>query len=142
MQRVPVFPIPGNGKYPRQPLFAGDFCDVISSTLRNETTGTYNISGQERIDYIDLVKAVKVATGARAIIQPIPYSLFAALLKLNAVFDKNPSFTVKQLEALIAPDIFEVIDWPSIFGVRSTPLQEALNISYCDPVYSKIALKF
>jgi nucleoside-diphosphate-sugar epimerase len=142
MQRVPVFPIPGNGKYLRQPLFVGDFCDVISSAVRNETTGAYNITGQERIDYIDLIKAVKVATGAKAIIQPIPYSLFAALLKLNAVFDKNPSFTAKQLEALIAPDIFEVIDWPGIFGVRSTPLQEALNISYRDPVYSKIALKF
>ncbi|HVG26708.1 MAG TPA: hypothetical protein VM865_03800 [Acidobacteriaceae bacterium] len=26
--------------------------------------------------------------------------------------------------------IFEVIDWPGIFGVRATPLQEVLNATY------------
>jgi nucleoside-diphosphate-sugar epimerase len=142
MHRVPVFPIPGDGKYLRQPLFVNDFCDVIISAIRNTSTGAYNITGQERIDYIDLIRAVKAATGAKTVIQRIPYSLFAALLKLNALFDRNPTFTAEQLEALIAPDIFEIIDWPAIFGVRSTPLQEALNITFQDPVYSKIALKF
>jgi nucleoside-diphosphate-sugar epimerase len=142
MQRVPVFPIPASGQFLRQPLFAADFCDVITSAILQKTTGTYNISGQERIDYIDLMRAVKNAVRAKAHIQKIPYSVFAALLKANALFDSNPAFTVKQLEALVTPDIFEVIDWPKIFGVRATPLQEALDITFRDPVYSKIALDF
>src|SRR5262249_32547387 len=29
MRRAPVFPIPGSGRYLRQPLYAGDFCDII-----------------------------------------------------------------------------------------------------------------
>ena len=81
MQRVPVFPIPGSGKFLRQPLYAADFCDLIVSSIMNETTGTYNITGQERIDYIDLIRAVKKRPGAKTRIQTVPYRLFWSLLK-------------------------------------------------------------
>jgi hypothetical protein len=73
---------------------------------------------------------------------PIPYRIFWALLKLYALFDRDPPFTTKQLEALVAPDIFEVIDWPGIFGVKATPLRTALEQTYCDPVYSEVVLEF
>jgi len=142
MQRTPVFPIPGNGRYLRQPLYAGDFCDVIASSLEHEITGAYDITGQERIDYIDLIRAVKKATGSKTRIVRIPYRVFWLLLKAYAVFDKNPAFTARQLEALVTPDVFEVIDWPKIFGVRSTPLQDALNNTFRDPKYSKVVLEF
>ena len=142
MQKVPIFPIPGSGKFLRQPLFAGDFCDVIAAAIDKEMIGSYNITGQERIDYIDLIRAVKQATGAKAHIQTIPYGLFWSLLKVNAIFDRDPAFTIGQLKALVTPDVFEVIDWPGIFGVRATPLQEALNKTFRDPVYSQITLDF
>jgi nucleoside-diphosphate-sugar epimerase len=142
MQRVPVFPIPGNGRFLRQPLYAGDFCDVIVSSIETKKTGQYNITGQERIDYIEMIRAVKKATGARARIITIPYRLFWALLKTNTLWDKNPAFTPRQLEALVTPDVFEVIDWPEIFNVRSTPLAEALYQTFNDPTYSSIALQF
>ncbi len=142
MQRAPVFPIPGTGRFLRQPLFARDFCDVIVAAIARETTGTYNITGQDRIDYIDLIRAVKAAVSARAHIIRVPFGLFRTMLQVNAVFDKNPAFTVKQLEALATPDIFEVIDWPGIFGVSSTPLDQALAITFRDPVYSNIVLDF
>lgn len=142
MQRTPVFPIPGSGRYLRQPLYAGDFCDIIASSLEREITGTYNITGQERIDYIDLIRAVKKATGAKARIVKIPYRVFWLLLKANAVIDKDPAFTARQLEALVTPDVFEVIDWPGIFGVRATPLEEALQRTFQDPTYSQVALDF
>ena len=142
MQRTPVFPIPGNGRYLRQPLFAGDFCDIIAASLEREITGAYNITGQERVDYIDLIRAVKQATGSKTHIVCIPYRLFWLLLKTYALFNKNPAFTAKQLEALVTPDVFEVIDWPGVFGVRATPMQEALNITFRDPNYSQVALDF
>jgi hypothetical protein len=42
----------------------------------------------------------------------------------------------------VTPDVFDLIDWPTIFGVTPTPLQEALNITFCDPTYSKVVLDF
>jgi nucleoside-diphosphate-sugar epimerase len=142
MQRVPIFPIPGSGRFLRQPLFAADFCEIITSCILAKTTGAYNITGQEQIDYIDLIRAVKKATHAKVHLQKIPYSLFWSLLKVNSFFDKNPVFTVKQLQALVTPDVFEVIDWPALFRIRATPLQQALDETFQDPVYSQVVLDF
>jgi nucleoside-diphosphate-sugar epimerase len=142
MQRVPVFPVPGDGKYLRQPLYGGDFSAIIASALDTEITGAYNISGQERIDYIDLMKLVKEAAHAKARIVKVPYGMFKLLLQINSIWDKNPPFTAKQLAALVTPDVFEVIDWPTIFGVPFTPLKQALEMTFQHPEYSKIVLEF
>ena len=143
MQKVPVFPVPGSGRYLRQPLYAGDFCDIIMACIAQRPVGQkFNISGQEKIDYIDLIRAVKEACGASAPIVRIPYSIFWALLWVYGLFDRDPPFTTKQLEALVTPDVFEVIDWPSIFGVKATPLKAALAETYRHPVYSQIVLEF
>lgn len=141
MHRTPVFPVPGDGSLLRQPLYAGDFCDLIVSSIEQEVTGAYNITGQERIQYIELMRLVEEAAGARTHIQRVPYGLFWLMLKMNEMVDKNPPFTTKQLEALMTPDIFEVIDWPGIFNVRATPLKEALQATFRDPVYSQIVLE-
>jgi nucleoside-diphosphate-sugar epimerase len=143
MQKTPVFPVPGSGRYLRQPLYAGDFCDVIMGCIERRPAGeAYNISGLERIDYIDLIRAVKEASGARAAIVRIPYGAFWLLLFVYGLFDRDPPFTTKQLEALVTPDVFEVIDWPGTFGVKPTPLKQALAETYRHPTYSQIVLEF
>lgn len=143
MQHAPVFPVPGNGLYQRQPLYVGDFCDVIISAIeRPRPAETFNITGMTRIDYIDLMREVRKATGAHTPIIKIPYWLFKALLDAYALVDSNPPFTSRQLAALVTPDIFEVIDWPAIFGVRATPLAQALAETYQHPIYSKVVLEF
>jgi nucleoside-diphosphate-sugar epimerase len=143
MKRTPIFPIPGDGKFMRQPLYVGDFCDVIISCIENNIkTGIFNISGHEKIDYIEMIKIIKKVTGAKAIILKIPYSIFYTLLWIWALFDKNPPFTTQQLKALIAKDEFEVIDWPKIFGVSYTPFELAVEETFKHPIYSQIALEF
>lgn len=144
MQRVPVFPIPGHGRYMRQPLYVGDFCNVIISCLERRIGGgqMFQISGLERVDYIDIIRAIRKAVRARCLILKIPYGLFGFLLRVWAIFDKNPPFTASQLEALVAGDEFIVIDWPGIFSVEPTPFKEAIAETFNHPIYSKIALEF
>ena len=142
MQKAPLFPIPGSGRYLRQPLYVGDFCAIIVSAIENQITGTYDISGLERIDYIDLIRALKDTLGSRARIQRIPYCAFWLLLAVYAQFNRDPPFTTKQLEALVTPDVFDVIDWPGLFGIRSTPLRAALDKTFRHSVYSKVELTF
>ena len=94
MRKLPVFPIPGDGRYMRQPLYAGDFCNVIISCLeRNVRNGVFKISGHEKIDYIDIIREIKRATRAGAVILRIPYGLFYVLLWTWSLFDNNPTFT-------------------------------------------------
>jgi nucleoside-diphosphate-sugar epimerase len=143
MQRAPVFPVPGDGRYRRQPLYVGDLCNIIISCIKKPLPGQFfNISGQETIDYIDLIKSVKAATKSKTPVIRIPYQLFWLLLKMYAITDKNPPFTTSQLEALVIPEVFEVIDWPKIFGVSATPLAEALRETFQDPTYSHVSLEF
>ena len=143
MEKVPVFPIPGHGRYMRQPLYAGDFCNIIISCIENRNLdGIYNISGHEKIDYIDIIREIKRATAARVMITKIPYGLFYSLLWVWDIFDKNPPFTTQQLAALRAKDDFEVIDWPDIFGVQCTSFAEAIDETFNDLSYSKVVLEF
>ncbi len=143
MQKVPVFPVPGHGRYLRQPLYVGDFCQVIISCIDSgRREGVFNISGHEKIDYIDIIREIRRATRARTLIMRIPYSLFYFLLWLWSLFDRNPPFTTQQLEALVARDEFEVTDWPREFGVRCTPFAEAVKETFCHPVYSQVVLAF
>jgi nucleoside-diphosphate-sugar epimerase len=143
MKKIPIFPIPGHGRYMRQPLYAGDFCNIIISCIEKRMAGgIYNISGHEYVDYIDIIREIKRATRARSLIAKIPYSLFYSLLWVWALFDKNPPFTTQQLAALSTKDEFEVIDWPGIFGVPYTPFAKAIDETFNDPTYSKVVLEF
>lgn len=143
MKKVPVFPIPDDGRFMRQPLYVGDFCNIIITCIENQVRdGVYNISGHEKIDYIDMIREIKRATRARTAIIKIPYGLFYLLLWTWALFDRNPPFTTQQLAALVGKDEFEVIDWPGIFGVSYTPFAKAIDETFNDPTYSKVILEF
>ena len=143
MRKVPVFPIPGSGKYMRQPLYVQDFCRIIIACLEQQPDKkVYNITGKELIDYIDIIRQIKQAVHSNTIIVRIPYSLFWILLAIYALFDKDPPFTTSQLKALTAGDEFELIPWWDIFGVEPTPLQTALYDTFNHPTYSKVILDF
>ena len=92
--------------------------------------------------YIDIVNEIKRTTKAGAQIVKIPPAIFRLLLAVWALADKNPPFTVAQLDALMAGDKFEVIDWPRIFGVTATPFAKAIDETFNHPTYSTIALEF
>jgi nucleoside-diphosphate-sugar epimerase len=143
MRRSPIFPVPGNGRYLRQPLYAGDFCSIIVACIERRMSGeAYNISGLSKVDYIDLIRELKAVLDARTAIVRVPYGLFWRLLRIYSLVDRDPPFTTDQLEALVTPDVFEVIDWPGIFHVKPTPLAEALRLTFCDPRYAGVVLEF
>jgi len=143
MKKVPLFPIPGHGRYMRQPLYVADFCKVIISCIENRVIdGIYNITGHEKIDYIEMIREVKWATNCKTPIVKIPYRLFYALIWIWGLFDKHPPFTTQQLKALIAKDEFEVIDWPKIFNVQSTPFKTAIYETFNDQQYSGVVMEF
>ena len=142
MAKTPVFPIPGDGRYMRQPLYERDFCRCIVRCIERQPDGdAYDVCGDTRIDYIDIIRTIKKVKGLRTLIVNIPYSLFRFLLKTYALFSGKPPFTAAQLDALSAGDEFHGVDTGTVFGVRQTPFEEAVRESYCDPRYAHIVLK-
>lgn len=142
MAKVPVFPIPGHGRYMRQPLYERDFCRCIVKCIETQPEGAvYDVCGDTRIDYVDIIHTIKKAKGLRTPVVHIPFWLFKALLKIYALFSNKPPFTASQLDALSAGDEFSGVDTRSVFGVTQTPFAEAVRESYCDPRYSGIVLE-
>lgn len=142
MAKVPFFPIPGSGRYQRQPLYVGDMCRVIIACLEQQPDGVYDISGQEVLDYIDLIRTIKAKTGERTPIIKIPYWSFFVSLWIAAKILPNPPFTIHQLRALIIPETFPVIDWPGQFGVEATPFADAVDETFNHLVHSSVVLEF
>jgi len=142
MAKTPVFPIPGDGRYMRQPLYERDFCRCIVRCIELQPDGAvFDICGDTRIDYIDIIRTIKRVKGLRTLIVRIPYGLFRALLRIYALFSGKPPFTAAQLDALSAGDEFHGVDTLEVFGVAQTPFEAAVRESYCDPGYSGIVLR-
>jgi len=143
MGKLPIFPIPGNGKFLRQPLYVRDFCKIIINCMEGRIKkGIYNISGQEKMDYIDMIHEIKFFNKIHTPTIKIPFFIFYLLLWIWGCFDSDPPFTTKQLKALAAKDEFEVIDWPNIFGVPYTPFRIAIKETFTHHLYSKVVSEF
>jgi nucleoside-diphosphate-sugar epimerase len=142
MAKTPVFPIPGDGRYMRQPLYERDFCRCIVNCIETQPDGDiYDVVGDTRVDYVDIIKTIKRAKQLRTLIVHIPYGLFHFLLRVYALFSGKPPFTADQLKALTAGDEFHGVDTEKVFGVVQTPFAEAIRESYCHPRYSQIVLR-
>lgn len=142
MEKVPVFPIPGNGRYMRQPLYNRDFGKIIIDCMEKQPQGTtYDVVGDQQVDYVDIIKTIKQVKQLKTPILHIPYSLFYVLLKVYALFSSKPPFTAEQLKALTAGDCFTGVDTEATFGVKQTPFYQAMQETFCDARYKHIVLK-
>jgi nucleoside-diphosphate-sugar epimerase len=142
MEKVPVFPVPGNGKFLRQPLYNRDFCRMIQFCIESQPEGkAYDVVGHEDISYIDMIRLIRKVKGLKTWIVCIPYWLFALLLRLYALVDRNPPFTVSQLKALTVGDYFEGVDTDKEFGVTQTPLDQAFTETFADPCYAQVVIE-
>lgn len=128
MEKLPLLPFPGHGKYVRQPLYVMDMCAVIMSAMKKGPSNqVYDLIGKEQIYFIDLLKIIRKKRKIQCLLLPLPLGLFAALVKLwGIIFGKAP-FVKDQILALTAGDFFELSDWETVFDVRYTPFDEAIN---------------
>ena len=141
MERVPVFPIPGDGKYVRQPLYNRDFCRVIQYCLEHQPIGkSYDIVGAEDIEYIEIIRRIKNIKRLKTRIVNIPYWSFDILLRIYALFDKHPPFTTSQLHALTVGDYFTGVNTQETFGLTLTPLQQAFEETFTDSRYCDVVI--
>lgn len=128
MEKAPIIPLPGSGKYIRQPLYVNDLCSVILKLIKlGPKNKIHNIIGQERIYFRDILKMIAREKGLKRWFVPIPVPLYLTLLRVYAFILRKPAFTRDQLKALVAGDDFPVTNWPQEFSVRYTPFREGLH---------------
>lgn len=141
MEKTPIFPIPGSGRYLRQPLYIRDFCRAICYCIKHQPKHEiYDLVGSERIDFVDIIRTIRKVTNSRTLLLPIPYRLFKWLMQCYGFFSSNPPFTPQQLEALTIGDIFEGVNLKESFDIEPTPFKEAIHETLTDPRYKDVVL--
>lgn len=136
LEKFPIFPVPGNGKFMRQPLYVLDMCKVVISAIKKGPTNRiHNIIGLERIDYIDLIKIIAREKGLKRLYVNIPLPLFGFMMNVYAFLTRKPPFTSDQMKALVAGDEFPIENWQKQFNVKYTTYENAIRETFNSPYY-------
>ena len=128
-KKMPLFPMPGSGKYPRQPLFVQDMCALIAALIKSQPKNVmYNINGK-RIDFIDMVKIIlRIAKIPRPIVR-LPIPIFLLGLKGYNFMKRKVVFTPDQIHSLISGDVFEDFDFTKAYKVPQTTFEDGMRLT-------------
>jgi nucleoside-diphosphate-sugar epimerase len=139
MEKAPIFPIPGDGRFIRQPLYAQDFSKVIEWCIDERPDGSiFDLTGPDHVTYVEMIKAIRQTKGIRRLLVHIPVPLFRVLLQAYATISRNPPFTRDQLDSLAAEDDFYGVDLKEVFGVEPTGFASGIRATLTDERYGGI----
>jgi NADH dehydrogenase len=127
LRLAPVMPVIGTGKYRLQPIHADDVARCFSQALEMpETIGqTYELCGNDRVSYEQLLDLIAAAMGRRSPIKPhVPLGLMKFLIP---ILQKIPQFpiTMDQLQMLLEESICGN-EWQKIFRFEPRGLRDGI----------------
>jgi uncharacterized protein YbjT (DUF2867 family) len=104
---APVMPVIGSGAYRLQPIHADDVarCFALALGMSETIGGCYELCGNNRLSYVELLDAVASAMGKPAPLKPrVPLGLMKMIIP---VMQRMPQFpiTMDQLQMLIEENI-------------------------------------
>jgi uncharacterized protein YbjT (DUF2867 family) len=82
LRRLPVYGLPGLGRYTVQPVHVGDVARIGAAAATMAAGQTIDAAGPEILRYRDLVSMVREAIGSRSIVLPMPRALVLAAARL------------------------------------------------------------
>lgn len=128
LRLAPVMPVIGSGSYRLQPIHADDVARCFALALdMPETIGrTYELCGNDRMSYEELLDAVAAALGKAPPLKP---HLPLALMKLVIPILQNiPLFpiTMDQLQMLLEENICDG-GWKNVFGFEPRGFKDGIS---------------
>ncbi|MCG7848635.1 MAG: NAD-dependent epimerase/dehydratase family protein [ANME-2 cluster archaeon] len=127
-KKIPMFPIPGHGKWPRQPIYIDDMCYLIVSIMNNfPHNKVYSINGKDIIYYKDMIKIVLKEIGGFKFRLFLPISLFKFLMMSYQKLTGNVQFTPDQVDSLTSEEIFPNYPWWDEFNIKITSFEEGVR---------------
>lgn len=127
-KKFPFFPIPGHGRWPRQPLYIDDVCLMVISLIKNfPVNQIYSINGKETIYFKDMIKAVLDEVDGFHFRLFLPVSVFKFAMAFYQKLSGNEEFTSDQVDSLTAEEVFPDYPWWDEFNIRPTSFQEGVR---------------
>ena len=128
LRLAPVMPVIGSGLYRLQPIHADDVARCFALALEMpETAGQcYDLCGNNRQSYVDMVDTVASAMGKTAPFKPhVPLGLMRVIIP---VMQRVPQFpiTMDQLQMLIEENICDGC-WQKVFRFEPQDFQKGIQ---------------
>jgi nucleoside-diphosphate-sugar epimerase len=127
-KKLPCFPIPGHGKWPRQPIYIDDVCHLIISMMHNfPENKVYSINGRDVIYFKDMIKIVLKQLDGFKFRVFLPISLFKFLMMAYQKLSGEIQFTADQVDSLTAKEVFPNYPWWDEFNIKITSFDEGVK---------------
>jgi NADH dehydrogenase len=102
LRRMPVFPVPGNGRYPVQPVHIDDLARICEHAARATGDRVLDAAGPETMSFGELVHAIRGAVGTRAPILHIPAIAMTAASRALGLLVRDVVLTADEISGLTA----------------------------------------
>ena len=101
LNRLPVFPMFGNGQMRLQPVYVEDVGQAIAKIMQSEQAGptTFECGGPRVYTYEELLRAVARAARIKPMLFPFPFAAWGALARISELLP-NPPITRNQVELM------------------------------------------
>ena len=102
LRHMPIFAIPGDGRYPVQPVHIDDLVSICLEAADADGNVILDAAGPETMTFEELVQAIRRATGARAPIVHVPPIAMAAVARALGLLVRDVVLTPDEVKGLAA----------------------------------------
>ncbi len=102
LRRMPLFAIPGSGRYPVQPVHAADVARICVEQADASDDAIVDAAGPETMTFEQLVAAVRAAVGSRTPIVHVPPVVMAAASRVLGLLLRDVVLTRDEISGLMA----------------------------------------
>jgi NADH dehydrogenase len=102
LRRMPIFAIPGDGRYPVQPVHIDDLTRICLEAAVADGNVILDAAGPETMTFEELVHAVRRAVGARAPIVYLPPIAMAGVARALGLLVRDVVLTWEEIQGLMA----------------------------------------
>jgi uncharacterized protein YbjT (DUF2867 family) len=128
LRHAPIMPVMGNGLYRLQPIHADDVarCFALSLELPETIGQCFELCGNDRLRYIDLLDTIAATMGKSAPIKPhAPLGLMKLIIPIMQHIPQFP-ITSDQLQMLLEENICDGC-WQKTFGFQPRDFKEGIR---------------
>lgn len=102
LRHMPIFPIPGDGRYAVQPVHIDDLVQICLDAAAADGNVTLDAAGPETMTFEQLVQAIRRATGAWAPIVHVPPIAMAVVARALGLVLQDVVLTPDEIKGLTA----------------------------------------
>jgi uncharacterized protein YbjT (DUF2867 family) len=101
LRRMPAFALPGDGRYPVQPVHVDDLARICIEAARSGRDTVIDAAGPETMPFHDLVALIRHAVATRSRIIHVPPRVMAAAARVLGVMVRDVVLTTDEIRGLM-----------------------------------------